>query len=155
MLRAKPKRVFDRNINRKLKLTKYANAVPAYIKGGPMSANREVYYNYHYPPFAYHMKWNGPTVSTFLYTCTFCRMYVLYNVRLWTRVWVSGFWFRISLEFKRKDSRRNRGANWERTKNQNSKEAVITRVTKQFWEKNMVSSIFFQNRKYGSFHFHY
>ena len=130
MLRAKPKRVFDRNINRKLKLTKYANAVPAYIKGGPMSANREVYYNYHYPPFAYHMKWNGPTVSTFLYlyvfcTCTFlCKhMYVF---------WVSGFWFRISLEFKRKDSRRNRGANWERTKNQNSKEAVITRVTKQF-----------------------
>ena len=71
MLRAKPKRVFDRNINRKLKLTKYANAVPAYIKGGPMSANREVYYNYHYPPFAYHMKWDGPTVSTFLNICTF------------------------------------------------------------------------------------
>ena len=41
MLRAKPKRVFDRNINRKLKLTKYANAVPAYIKGGSMSANRK------------------------------------------------------------------------------------------------------------------
>ena len=71
MLRAKPKRVFDRNINRKLKLTKYANAVPAYIKGGPMSANREVYYNYHYPPFAYHMKWNGPTVSTLF--CTHVR----------------------------------------------------------------------------------
>ena len=94
------------------------------------NSSREVYYNYHYPPFAYHMKWNGPTVSTFLYlyvfcTCTFlCKhMYVF---------WVSGFCFRISLEFKRKDSRRNRGANWERTKNQNSKEAVITRVTKQF-----------------------
>ena len=118
------------------------------------NSSREVYYNYHYPPFAYHMKWNGPTVSTFLYlyvfcTCTFlCKhMYVF---------WVSGFCFRISLEFKRKDSRRNRGANWERTKNQNSKEAVITRVTKQFWEKNMVSSIFFfQNRKYGSFHGHF
>ena len=75
MLRAKPKRVFDRNINRKLKLTKYANAVPAYTRGGPLSANREVYYNYHYPPFAYHMKWDGPTVSTFLYTCTFFYMY--------------------------------------------------------------------------------
>ena len=77
MLRAKPKRVFDRNINRKLKLTKYANAVPAYTKGGPMSANREVYYNYHYPPFAYHMKWDGPTVSTFFCThVLFFHMYV-------------------------------------------------------------------------------
>ena len=34
--------------------------------------------------------------------------------------------FRISLEFKREDSRRNRETNWERTKNQNSKEAVIS-----------------------------
>ena len=78
-------------------------------------------------------------------------MYFFSHVRFWT--WVSGFWFRISLEFKRKDSRRNRGANWERTKNQNSKEAVITKVTKQFWE-NMVFSIFSKNQKYGFFHGH-
>ena len=115
MLRAKPKRVFDRNINRKLKLTKWANAVPAYVRGGVTSGNREVNYNYHYPPFAYHMKWDGPTVSTYS------------NISILGQ----GLWFRISLEFKRKDSRRNRRANWERTKYQNSKEAVITRVTTQ------------------------
>ena len=119
MLRAKPKRVFDRNINRKLKLTKWANAVPAYVRGGVTSGNREVNYNYHYPPFAYHMKWDGPTVSTYS------------NISILGQ----GLWFRISLEFKRKDSRRNRRANWERTKYQNSKEAVITRVTIQFWQK--------------------
>ena len=65
MLRAKPKRVFDRNINRKLKLTRWVNAIPAYTKGGPLAGNREVNYNYMYPHFAYHMKWDGPTVSKF------------------------------------------------------------------------------------------
>ena len=83
----------------------------------------------------------------------FVHMYIFLHVLFWAWARVQGFWFRISLEFKRKDSRRNRGANWERTKNQNSKEAVITKVTKQFWEKIWFST-FSKNQKYGSFHGH-
>ena len=33
----------------------------------PDVGNRQHYYNYGYPQFCYHLKWNGPTVSAARY----------------------------------------------------------------------------------------